>query len=313
MWGILLILVGGVFLALNFGYLEFITPQFWTYIFIGISLLFFTGYFISGVRQWGLLFPACIFGAAATTIALSTAGYSSSFIGAPILAAIGIPFLVAFFLDRRNNWWALIPAWVMFVLTLITALADFAPGELIGSIFLFAIGLPFLVVYFVNRKNWWALIPGLILTIIAFVPLLSSQAKGEYIGALVMAGVSLPFLAVYLNKRSEWWALIPFGILASIGISLLFIGAEVFNGQLEGFYGGIMMLGFAATFGVLWLLRGSNPTEWAKYPAIVIAGIAVLTMFFSIGFEIIWPFLIIAGGILLLYVGLRKKPVPHNE
>jgi hypothetical protein len=306
-WGIFLILAGVFFLLLNFGYLVFITPSIWVYLFGGISLLFFIGYFLGGGRQWGLLFPACILGSLALTITLSNLGYSSSFIGSPILAAIGIPFLVAFFLDRRANWWALIPAWVMFILTLITGLADTAPGELIGSIFLFAIGLPFLVVYFTNRTRWWALIPGLILSCLALVPLLASQAKEEFIASFVLAGISIPFLAIYLTKRVHWWALIPFGILVSISISLLFIGSEVFNGKLEGFYASIMLLGFSLTFGVLWYLRSIHFTDWAIYPAIVFAGISLFMAIFSVGLEIIWPLLIISAGIILLYIGMRKN------
>jgi protein-S-isoprenylcysteine O-methyltransferase Ste14 len=67
------------------------------------------------------------------------------------------------------------------------------------------------------------------------------------------------------------------------------------------------MLCFSATFFVLWLLRDKHPTEWAKYPAIILLGIAVLLFVFGIGFEIIWPLLVVAAGILMIFVALRRN------
>jgi len=64
------------------------------------------------------------------------------------------------------------------------------------------------------------------------------------------------------------------------------------------------MGGLAVTFAVVWL-RHNKP--WAKIVAIVLAAVAVASVFFVSSFEIFWPIAIILGGAYLLYTALRPK------
>ena len=257
LWGVALILGGGLFLAQNLGYFDRFSPQFWMAAFAGASLLFFASYFLSGIRHWGWLFPASMSAALALTIGLSEAGFTDAAIGAPILASIALPFVVAFALNPRQHWWALIPAWVMAVLTLIV--------------------------------------------------LATARLPGEFIPALVLFGIALPFLVVYLVDRSRWWALIPAGILGSIGLSLLLSSIEVFGTYWNTLIGALMFLGWAATFGLLWLRRESQPTEWAKYPALIMLAAALVTMVLGSGIQQYWPLALIAVGALVLLNNLRAR------
>jgi hypothetical protein len=70
--------------------------------------------------------------------------------------------------------------------------------------------------------------------------------------------------------------------------------------------GTLFFLGFAATFGVLYLRRGAIPTEWAKVPAFVFSGIALLTLVGSIGLNGV-PLVLITVGILVLVTSLRPR------
>ena len=73
-WGIALIVAGGLFLAQNLGIFPVLTSLVWVVFFAGLSLVFFACYFLAGLSQWGWLFPALISGALALTVGLGTAG-----------------------------------------------------------------------------------------------------------------------------------------------------------------------------------------------------------------------------------------------
>lgn len=307
-WGIVLILAGGLFLLQNMGWFGEISISIWTMIFGFLSLLFLVTYFVSGVKEWGWLFPAFIFAGVATTLFLVTAGVDDPYIGAPVLIGVGLPFLAAYLTNRRENWWALIPMWVMVVLTVIVFLADRVAGEIIGSLFLWAIGLPFLVVYLSNRSRKWALIPAFVLLVIGLIPLMVLQFNENLVGAFFLFAISVPFWVILLYRTENWWALIPAGIMTTLGLVALLSGGETMSAGMGRWIGGLFFIGIGATFGGLWLRRDKASTGWAIYPAAILLGIGVLSIIFGEGMqEYLFAAAIIALGVWILYTNLRPK------
>jgi hypothetical protein len=308
-WGIILIAAGALFLAQNLGYLDQLELPVLMVVFAVVSLLFFVSYFITGLQNWGWLFPAFIFAALALVLWLQAQGIEGAWMGVPVLVAVALPFLVAFALAPRQNWWALIPAWVMIVISAILFFAEEAQGEWIGALVLFSIGFPFLIVYLADRENWWALIPAWTLLVIGLIVLLSTQVQGEWIAIIVLLGIALPFFVVYFRNRDNWWALIPAGVLASSAVSVFLAGLFGEEGGLlakPGVLTGVTFLGIAATFFVLWLQRASQPTGWAIYAAGVSAVVALVSLLFGAS-QVVFPITIIAVGILILYLAFRSR------
>jgi len=65
-----------------------------------------------------------------------------------------------------------------------------------------------------------------------------------------------------------------------------------------------MMGGLAITFAVVWL---RHARDWAKIVAIILAALAIASVFFASYTEIFWPVAIILAGGYLLYTALRPK------
>ena len=113
------------------------------------------------------------------------------FIATYVLLAVALPMLVAF-LFNRANWGLLIPAYVLLAIGVMVPLIELEvlTDTLIAAYVLFAVAIPFFVVYLRNSKNWWALIPGGILAVIA-ISFLIAEAAVEFIFpvVLIMAGI----------------------------------------------------------------------------------------------------------------------------
>ena len=304
--GVLLLLAGGLILAQNLGFMPEFTANVWILVFAGLSILFFGAYFTSGLKSWPWLFPACILGGLAITVALAESGFENALVAAPLMLGCALPFLGAYLVDRKSNWWALIPGWVLLVITLLLALVDSIPGELVATLVLLSIAVPFLVIFVLDRSKKWALIPAFVLAAVGFIPLLSSAVPGEFIGAYIMFMISLPFFLLFFSSPDNWWALLPAGSTASVGLLILLVGVggPLLSGSVPP---GVMFLGLAATFWVLWLRRRSSETDWAKYPAIGLAIFGVLMIVLGGGMGYFWPVFLILGGIAILLLGFRTR------
>jgi hypothetical protein len=301
LWGIFLVVIGGVLLANNLDLIADLPPMVAAGMFGVASLLCFIVYFASGVRHWGWLFPAIIFAGLTLTIILGEAGVEGNLVGALWLACISLPFWVILALDRKANWWAAIPGWVMIVLSVVVLLADRVAGETLGALVMLAIALPFFAVYLVNPRHWWALIPGFILGGIGAALLLVNRGNDELLAAVIMFAVALPFFLIYFRFKEHWWALIPAGVMTSIGIVVLLAGRAESDTWLVRMMGGVLFLVMAFPFAILWAQRAQHPTTWAKYPAIGLALAALLTFIWGAQMERIWPVVLIAVGFWLVY------------
>ena len=307
-WGVLLILGGVLFLAQNLGYITTSTLL-WAAVFGGLSVVFFVSYFASGVQNWGWLFPAVIFAASAINIEMVRLGVTGNWMAIPVLLGLALPFLVAFSLNPTSNRWALIPAWVFVVITVISQVAGWIPGEFVAAFILYSIAVPFLVVFLWNRGNRWALIPTFVLAGVGLIPILVTRFSGEFVAAAVLFLIALPYFVVYFWSARNWWAILPAGILTSIaaGLALLNYKGLVISGS--ALMNGVMFLGWAFTFGFLWLQRRTQPTAWAKYPAAILFVVGLVALAFGSSNTLIWPLLLVIAGLAILVVNLMPKRV----
>lgn len=311
-WGLLMIGGGALALAQQMGYIDQVPETIWTWIFALISLVALVSYALSGWKEWGWLFPFGVFGGLAVTAALAINHVNNSAVGSPLFFGLLIPFAAAYLTDRARNWWALIPGGVMLFLALTTLIADTTRGEWIGSLFLFLIALSFLIVYLNNRTRMWALLVAYIMGVLSIAPALASGGGdlAAYFGAVFLLAIALPFFAVYfgfVNKTAQWWAIIPAGVMTTLSIiTLLAIAGWIRDEEQGGIANAILMSGLAVTFAVVWLRHAK---DWAKVVTIVLALLAVASVFFVSYTEIFWPVAIILIGAYLLYTAMRPKAV----
>lgn len=307
-WGILLMAAGGLALAQQQGWIgiDVLSTQFWALAFGAAGLIFIVRYLVAGWRNWGWLFPVCLFAALSVVTWLAGNGIRDTWLAAPIFSAIGIPFLAAFAVDFRRNWWALIPAFVLTVICLMVVFVEDFPGEIMGAAIMFAIAIPFAVVYFSNREKKWALIPAFTLAVIGSMNLLALTSS-RWIGAFVPFAISAPFFYVFFKYPKHWWALIPAGVMASIGINVLLTDPALGKFAQSSFPGAALFLGWAATFGWLWRQREKYPTTWARIPAMIASIVAIVLLAVGSLTEFGLAAALLVGGVVLIFLGLRSR------
>jgi len=148
----------------------------------------------------------------------------------PLFAIGGLAFLLVF-ITNTEEWWALIPGFVLIGIGINTFMGQWmeAVGDRFGGmIFLGFVGLPFILIYITHRQHWWAIIPGGVLLTLAGVTLVDDNAALG--GGLFFLGLAATFGLVYILPKpggKEKWALYPAGILFLMGI-LVSLGATDF-------------------------------------------------------------------------------------
>jgi hypothetical protein len=228
-------------------------------------------------------------------------------IGFAVASAV---LFIAYFVNGFRKWGWLFPALICAAISLTIWMSNnnMEDTPWIGIPILASIALPFYVGFALEPKNRKLLIPAFILTMVMIISLFTDS---DYEGVLVMFTFSLPFFAAYFWSRKNWWAFIPAGFFASIGVvvflDIQFPHADYFAppGTLEwGVYAWVLFLGFAATFGIPWLLRKDQPSSWTKYPALGFLALAILNYLLAEKFEEYWlaSVMFVIGGLFLLAI-----------
>lgn len=250
-WALVLFLVGIALLPGSVGFKKLSTEN-WVLIEGCGALAFAITYFLDGIKKWGWLLPAFICAGMAIDLSKElTSLFHTQPNGVPILIGIALWFFVGFLINRMH-WWLLIPAYGLIIAAVETAINTMiVPSVLDGG----------------NMST-----------------LLSAYSSG----AGIMLMLSLPFFVVYILSKKNWWAFIPAGCLTSLALTL--VTQTLFPNSHDsrvGLYGGVLFLGIAITFGILWLRHKTQPTQWALYPTAGMFALAVLAYIFGNGWNTI--------------------------
>ena len=204
-------------------------------IFFGLLIPFVAAYLTDRTRNWWALIPGGIMlFLAMTTLLVDNVG--GEWVGSLFLFLIALSFFVVY-LNNHSRTWALLVAYIMFVLSIAPAMASGGgdTAAYFGSVFLFAIALPFFVIYFRSPENWWAIIPAGVMTTLSVIATLGiagwikDAQTGRYSNALLMGGLAVTFAVVWLRNAKPWAKVVTI-ILAVLAIGFVFLASytEIF-------------------------------------------------------------------------------------
>ncbi|MCX8025915.1 MAG: hypothetical protein N3A60_12005 [Thermanaerothrix sp.] len=169
----------------------------------------FLGVMLSRREAWWAVFPAFpLLGIGALVLLGSLAPQAARYLGgALVLGSVGVSFVVVY-LQRREFWWALIPAGTLFTLAVVSLAGSVLPADSGGWIFFAGLGLTFLVLYVLpgpdGTRMTWPLYPAAILLVFAGLLFLGATALGRYFWplALILIGLFLVYRALRPRRIS---------------------------------------------------------------------------------------------------------------
>lgn len=235
----------------------------------------------------------------------------STILGILLFGGLGSVFL-SIYRRGEDNWWAIIPASVLFGLAIVTLMEapESTPAALSRAVFLWACASPFVLLFRRAPRFFWAILPGGFLIIVGLVALISDTRLGEALLAwLVYWGIGGAFAMIFLRQPARWWSIIPAGAFFSMGIVALVDRAGLGGAPSQGF---IFCLGLAGTFGFLFLIRNEvNKLQWAKFPAVVLLIVAGLFLFSALSWgglvKIVSLVMLVSGIYLIVSSTIRKR------
>ena len=197
-------------------------------LFFGLLIPFAAAYLTDRESNWWALIPGGIMLLLAMiTLLVDTVG--GEWVGSIFLFMIGLSFFFVWFSNRTRQW-AMIVAYILFVLSIAPALASFGgdAAAYFGPVFLLAVGLPFFFVYFRDEKNWWAIIPAGVMTTLAFIAAFAIAGwimdanEGGYANAFLMFGLAVTFAVVWWRHAKQWAGVVTI-VLGVLAVASLFL------------------------------------------------------------------------------------------
>ncbi len=142
-------------------------------------------------------------------------------------ALLGLSFVFSY-LNKRTDWWRLIPAFTLLAVAAVIFLSTRGVAAAwVAAALLSGIALAFLVIYASDREErWWALIPFGSVTVMVAVILLGAQpaTSTALLGAVLFGGMGLVFFLIYALARDRQrfgWALGPTAALGVMALAAL--------------------------------------------------------------------------------------------
>jgi hypothetical protein len=180
--GLILILVGVLYVLQTMGLLGNVTDIFWGAIFVGAGALFLFAFFTG---SWWAIIPGCVLAAIGALILLPDS--LELYGGALFLGGIALAFWIVYITAPRERWWAIIPAGVLTTLAFITFLPDLIGDEATGSVFFFGLAITFLLVALLAKMRW-AFWPAAALALMGLLTLIAVGDIAAYVWAIVLIG-----------------------------------------------------------------------------------------------------------------------------
>jgi hypothetical protein len=206
------------------------TPAVATPLFIGLLIPFVAAYLTDRARNWWALIPGGVMlFLALTTLLVGPAG--GDWVGSLFLFMLAVSFLIVY-LNNRHRTWAVLVAYIFGVLAIAPAMgSNEATGPYYGALLIFAVAIPFFIVYFRSVQSWWAIIPAGVLTALSIVVLaaiaglIGEPSQGGYVGAVLIAGLTAAFALIWLQRGKPWAKVVTIA-LAAVGIASATFAAQ---------------------------------------------------------------------------------------
>ena len=226
---------GGLAAVIGFAVSGYDNPAMASPLFFGLLIPFIAAYLANRQSNWWALIPGGIMLFLAMVLLLVD-NVGGEWIGTMFLFFIGLPFF-AVYMNNRSRWWALLVAYIMFVLSIAPAMASFG-GDVpayYGAIFLFAVALPFFIIYFRTEGNWWAVIPAGVMSTLAVIAgaaiagWIEDGNDGGFANAFLMGGLAVTFSVVWLRHGMNWAKFVTI-ILVMLAVGSIFFASytEIF-------------------------------------------------------------------------------------
>ncbi|MFZ5855582.1 MAG: hypothetical protein ACOYZ6_02025 [Chloroflexota bacterium] len=192
--GLILILVGGLFILQNMGILDNVGDVFWGGVFLAAGALFLFA-FITG--SWWAVIPGLTLAGLGVLILLPDP--LEKYGGALFLGSISLAFWLVFVTAMRERWWAIIPAGTLTTLAIVSFLPEFVGGIETGAFFFFGLAVTFALVALLAGMRW-AWYPAAALGALGLVVLLAVGDIANYIMAAVLIGAGVFLLYRYFRR-----------------------------------------------------------------------------------------------------------------
>jgi hypothetical protein len=211
-------------------------------LFFGLLIPFIAAYLTDRTRNWWALIPGGVMlFLAFTLLIVDSAG--GEWVGVMLMLMFALAFLVVYLTDRARTW-ALLVAYIFGVISLAPMLAAIGDtAGYFGSVLMFAIALPFFIVYFRSPDNWWAIIPaGALSTVgvvvaLAIAGVINDSTSAGYVNAFLMAGLAATFAVLWLRHHRDWARIV------TVILAILSVASVFFFGYYEMFWPVVFIVG----------------------------------------------------------------------